>query len=67
MAETVRKPVPEEAGLGMVTRPLYSGLARSAKEAGTGSLRLESSTVLAQNAVIQASMPNQAGSAAESL
>lgn len=60
-AETIRKPVPLEAGWGMVRVPLNSGLVRSAQLVGVGSLRLAASTVLKHTAEDHRSMPTQVG------
>jgi hypothetical protein len=59
IADTVRKPVPEEAGFGMTTSPLYSGLTRFEYDFGIGRLFLPSSTVFPTKPVSQALIPTQ--------
>ena len=60
--ETWKNPVPDEAGLGIWTRPRKAGPARSSHVFGTGRPRLPASIVLKHTAADQASIPNQAGS-----
>ena len=53
--------MPEEAGFGITTWPLYSGLVRSAQLAGFGSPFASASMVLKQSAEDHTSMPTQLG------
>ena len=58
--------MPDEAGFGMATWPLYSGLIRSAQAAGVGRFLLAASTVLKHRAEAQTSMPTHCGGSAGS-
>jgi hypothetical protein len=53
--------VPEEAGFGIAIWPWYSGLVRSAHEAGFGSCLPSASTVLKHKAEAHTSMPTHLG------
>jgi hypothetical protein len=60
---TLRKPVPDDAGLGMVIWPRYTGLVRSDQVAGLGILRLAASTELKHTALAKPHRPVQVGTA----
>ena len=47
---TERYPVPDEAGFGITTWPLYTGLVRSAQDVGAGRLCFLPTSVLKQKA-----------------
>src|SRR5439155_24132366 len=64
--DTSRNPVPDEAGCGMTTWPLYTGFVRSFHEVGLGRLFFAASAVLKQMAATHASMPTHAGGLAPS-
>ncbi|MNU04054.1 hypothetical protein D3C72_2483110 [compost metagenome] len=53
--------MPLDAGLGITTWPLNSGLVRSCQLVGTGILRFFASTVLKQMVAPNTSMPTQCG------
>lgn len=53
--------MPEEAGCGMTSLPLYSGLVRSIQEVGAVIPALPASAVLKQMTPRKASMPTQVG------
>ena len=55
----VRKPVPEEAGLGITTWPRKAGLSSAAQVVGRGRLRCSATTRLKQMAETKASIPVQ--------
>ena len=58
---TSRKPVPDEAGLGITILPLYTGLVRSFHDSGLGSPCFPASTVLKQTAAPYTSIPTHCG------
>src|SRR4029079_19298620 len=60
-AVTSKKPVPEEAGFGITTCPLYAGFVRSFQVSGFGMLRFFASTVLKHTVAPQTSIPHHAG------
>src|SRR5262245_11583470 len=60
-AVTSKKPVPDDAGLGITTWPLYTGFVRSLQVSGLGMLRFFASTVLKQTVAPQTSIPHHAG------
>ena len=65
-ALTSRKPVPDEAGLGITILPLYSGLVRSCQLTGLVSPCFSASMVLKQMVAAHTSIPTQAGGLAVS-
>src|SRR2546428_13109567 len=58
---TSRKPVPDEAGLGITILPLYTGLVRSFHDSGLGSPCFPASAVLKQTAAPYTSIPTHCG------